>query len=148
MNGILYVWLGLTVFFLIAEAAAPGLICVWFAAGAFAAVISAVLNAPLWLQVVLFFAVSVASLLLTRPLAKKYVNARKQPTNADAVIGRECVVTERIDNVAGTGAVKTGGKIWTAVSAEDGAAIEPGTPVRAKEIKGVRLVVEPMKKKE
>ena len=82
--------------------------------------ISAILGAPLWLQVLWFFAVSILTLCLTRPFAKKYVNSRAMPTNADMLIGKECVVTEAIDNVLGTGAVTVGGKVWTARTEEQG----------------------------
>ena len=148
MNTLVYVWLGLMILFLIIEAIVPGLISIWLAIGALVAIVPAALQAPLWLQILIFVLVSVISLVLTRPLAKKYVNSRKQPTNADAVIGKECLVTEQIDNVRGTGAVKTGGKIWTAVSSKEDVIIEQGSMVKAKEIKGVKLVVEPLKKKE
>ena len=87
------VWLVLMVVLLIIEGAAPGLVSIWFALGAFAAMISAILRAPLWLQIIWFFVVSIVSLVLTRPLVKKYVNSEAQPTNADMVIGKECRVT-------------------------------------------------------
>ena len=112
------VWLIAMVVLLVVEAIVPGLISIWFALGALAALIAAALNAPLWLQVAWFFVVSIAALAVTRPLAKKYVNSRVKPTNADMILGKECVVTEEIDNVRGTGAVSVGGKIWTARSAD------------------------------
>lgn len=136
------VWLAAMILLLIVEGMAPGLVSIWFAFGALAAMISAMFHAPLWLQGVWFFAVSVVSLLLTRPLAKKYVNARTTPTNADMAIGRDCVVTEEIDNVRGTGAVTVGGKIWTArMAAPDGRA-EQGRVLRVVRIEGVKLIVE------
>ena len=104
--------------------------------------ISSMLGAPLWLQLVWFFLVSVVSLLLTRPLAKKYVNGRAVPTNADMAIGKDCVVTETIDNVRGTGAVSVGGKIWTARMASPEGRAEKGTVLRAVRIEGVKLIVE------
>ena len=67
---------------------------IWFALGAFAAMISALLGAPLWLQITWFAVVSLASLWFTRPFVKKFVNGRVQPTNADVVIGKDAVVTE------------------------------------------------------
>ena len=36
--------------------------------------------------------------------------------NADRIIGQKAMVTEPIDNVAGTGAVSIGGTVWTARS--------------------------------
>ena len=135
-------WLGAMIALLIVEALAPGLVSIWFALGALAAMISSMLGAPLWLQLVWFFLVSVVSLLLTRPLAKKYVNGRAVPTNADMAIGKDCVVTETIDNVHGTGAVSVGGKIWTARMASPEGRAEKGTVLRAVRIEGVKLIVE------
>ena len=135
-------WIAATVILLIVEGMAPGLVSIWFAIGAFAAMIASVFGAPLWLQIVWFFVVSVVTLLLTRPLAKKYVNAHTVHTNADMAIGRDCVVTETIDNVAGTGAVSVDGKIWTARMAEADGRAEKGAVLRVMRIEGVKLIVE------
>ena len=107
-----------------------------------AAMISSMLKAPVWLQMLWFVIVSLATLLITRPLAKKYVNARIVPTNADMAIGQDCVVTEAIDNVAGSGAVSVGGKIWTARMAEADGKAEKGAVLRVRRIEGVKLIVE------
>ena len=137
------VWLVAMIVLLIIEGIVPGLVSIWFAIGAFAAMISAILGAPLWLQVLWFFAVSILTLCLTRPFAKKYVNSRATPTNADMLIGKECVVTEEIDNVLGTGAVTVGGKVWTA-RAEHDAPIAAGTTATVLRIEGVKLIVTPV----
>ena len=139
--GMAAVWLIAMVVLLIVEAVVPGLVSIWFALGALAALISAILDAPLWLQLVWFFAVSLISLWLTRPLAKKYVNSRATPTNADMLIGRECIVTEAIDNVLGTGAVSVGGKIWSARTEEPDGKVEAGSVVTVVRIEGVKLII-------
>ncbi len=138
------VWLIAMVALLIIEAVVPGLISIWFAIGALAALLAALLHAPLWLQIVWFLVVSIATLVLTRPLAAKYVNARTQPTNADVLIGRECVVTETIDDLQGSGAVKVSGKVWTARTGKDDVRIEKGAKARILRIEGVKLIVEPI----
>lgn len=135
-------WLAVMIVLLIIEGVVPGLVSVWFAAGALAAMISALFEAPFWLQTVWFLIVSIASLCLTRPLVKKYVNSKVQPTNADALIGKECIVTESIDNIAGEGAVKISGQVWTARSTDDSVKIAQGKIVTVKEIRGVKLIVE------
>ena len=143
ISGNIYIfWLVAMIILLIVEGAVPGLVSIWFALGALAAMISALFDAPFWLQTVWFLVVSLVSLCLTRPLVKKYVNARIQPTNADALIGKECIVTESIDNIAGEGAVKISGQVWTARSAVDSLKIEQGQIVKVKEIQGVKLIVE------
>lgn len=136
------IWLIAMIVLLIIEGVVPGLISIWFALGALAALISALLGAQIWLQVVWFLVVSIVALALTRPLAKKYVNSRTQPTNADVAIGRECIVTEDIDNVLGTGAAVVGGKTWTARTEGDNIRIPKGSTVRAVRIDGVKLIVE------
>ena len=135
------VWVVLMVVFLVVEAATAGLTCIWFAIGSLAALIAALFDAQLWLQIVWFLVISFVTLYFTRPLVKKYVNSRSQPTNADMVIGKEALVTEDIDNVEATGAVSVGGKVWTARSAHD-VVIQPGREVKVLRIEGVKVFVE------
>ena len=135
-------WLVAMLVLLGVEAAVPGLISIWFALGAFAALISAMFHAPLWLQLVWFVVVSLLSLALTRPLAQKYVNGRTTPTNADMVIGRDAVVTEEIDNLHARGAVLLDGKTWTARMAKEEDTAPVGEAVRVLRIEGVKLIVE------
>lgn len=136
------VWVVVMVVFLVVEGATAGLTCIWFAIGALAALVAALFGAQLWLQIVWFFVISFVALYFTRPLVKKYVNSKSQPTNADMVIGKEALVTESIDNVEGAGAVAVGGKVWTARS-EDGSSIEVGKIVKVLRIEGVKLIVAP-----
>lgn len=138
-------WVVAIVLFLVLEAATAGLASIWFAIGALAALISALFNAPIWLQIVWFFVLSIITLILTRPLVSKFINGKRQATNADMVIGTEGIVTERIDNLNGTGAVAVAGKVWTARSSDTGV-IEPGTTVKAERIEGVKLFVSRLSK--
>ena len=135
------VWLVAVIVLLGVEAMAPGLVSIWFALGALAALVSALLGAPIWLQTLWFLLVSILSLVATRPLAKKYINARIVPTNADMLLGREGIVKERIDNIAGTGAVAVEGKVWTARMAEENSTAECGEIVSVLRIEGVKLIV-------
>ena len=133
-------WVGALIVFLIIEGIVPGLVSIWFALGSVAALISSLFQAPLWLQGLWFILVSIASLAATRPLAKKYVNSRAKPTNADMVIGQECIVTETVNNVKGTGSAIVSGKTWTA-RAEDASVIEAGESATVLRIEGVKLIV-------
>lgn len=136
------IWLIAMVILLVVEAMVPGLISIWFAIGALAALISALFHAPVWLQLVWFFAISILTLVLTRPFVKKYVNSRVTPTNADVVIGKDAVVTERIDNLHAQGAVMLDGKVWTARTEKEQVTVEAGETVRVLRIEGVKLIVE------
>ena len=136
------VWLGLLIFFVVAEIATVGMVSLWFAFGALAAMITAMLGGQLWLQAVLFFVVSGALLFSLRPLAKKFFTPKLVKTNVDAVVGKEGVVTARIDNIAACGTVKLGAMEWSARST-DGSPIQEGTRIRVDRIEGVKVFVTP-----
>lgn len=138
------VWLGLLLLFCAVEAATVGLTSIWFAAGSLAALIAALAGGPLWLQIVLFFVVSLLCLIAVRPLARRYLNTRVQPTNADRILGAQARVEEDIDNLQGRGAVRVGGVTWSARS-ETGAPIPAGALVRVLRIEGVKVYVESCK---
>lgn len=138
------VWLVLLVLFVVGEGISVGLTSVWFAAGALAALIVALLGGGVILQIAVFSVVSLVCLLVARPLAKKHFVSKTQPTNADRIIGAEAIVTEAIDNVHGTGAVTVGGITWTAKSGAEGV-IPVGARVRVGRIEGVKVFVEEMK---
>ncbi len=135
-----YIWLGVMAFMVIIELSTTQLVSIWFAVGALASFFAAMAGAGLPLQIILFAAVSAVALALTRPLVKKMVNRKAEPTNADMVIGKTGIVTEDIDNLAETGTVKVGGAVWSARS-DDGSIIEKGEKVKILEIKGVKLFV-------
>lgn len=137
------IWLILLVVFAASEAATVGLTSIWFAAGSLVALIAALLGGPLWIQLTLFFAVSLLCLAAVRPLAKRLLNSRVEPTNADRVIGAEAQVTEDVDNIHGKGAVVIRGITWSARS-QDGGPIAAGTMVRVLRIEGVKVFVEPL----
>ena len=136
------IWLIALIVFAVGEAITVGLTSVWFAVGALGALIAAGFGAALWLQVVVFLALSGVTLLLVRPLAKKFLTPRYQATNADRVIGATALVTEEIDNLKGQGQVTVAGVVWTARA--DGDEVVPrGAKVRVLRIEGVKVIVTP-----
>ena len=140
MNPMAVMWLSAMIIFLAAEGATAAVTTIWFAGGALVSMVAALLGAEVWLQIVLFVAVSVILLLSLRPLLKKYINPKKVATNVDAIIGKEGVVLEKIDNFAGTGRVKLGGMEWSARSMT-GENIEPGTVIKVEKVEGVKVLV-------
>lgn len=135
------IWIAAIIIFGVAEAATAGLTSIWFVLGGVAGLIAAVCGGPVWLQVGLFFAVSIAALAFTRPLVVKLMKKDIKPTNADRVLNNVGRVTERIDNALPSGAVYIDGKTWTARSA-DGEVIELDAAVRILRMGGVKLIVQ------
>ncbi len=136
-----YVWLGVIVAMVIVEICTTQLVSIWFAVGAFGAFISAIAGVDeLWIQIIVFVAVSAIALAATRPVVRKIIKRKAVPTNADRAIGQTGTVIDKIDNSAETGLVKVDGSVWTARS-EDGSVIENGQIVTVCEIRGVKLIV-------
>ena len=67
-NVINIIWAAVIVLFGVFEAVTAQLVSIWFVIGAVAALISALLGATVTVQVIIFFAVSVLALVITRPL--------------------------------------------------------------------------------
>ena len=144
MNWAAYIWLGLMAVFLIVEAASPlHLVSVWFAVGALAAVLTAVLGGAVWLQVALFLVISCGLLAALWPLVRKYIKPKVTATNVDSLIGSTGLVTVAIDNVEAQGQVKLSGMEWTARSTS-GEPIGAGTRIRVDRIEGVKAFVSPV----
>lgn len=134
-------WISLIVIALIVEIATVGLTSIWFAGGALAALIAAAFGAPIWLQAVLFFAVSLVLLFFTRPWALKYLRPHQTKTNYEEAIGKTVRITERVDNVAETGKGILNGQEWTVRSAEADVVLEADTTAEVTEVRGVKLIV-------
>ncbi len=133
-------WLVALVLFSIVEGVTVGLVSIWFAAGALAALIVSWLGGSVWIQTVVFGIVSFAAMAIARPLTHKYLVRSKEATNADRAIGKDAVVTEEINNLKASGAVSVSGVIWTARSGDD-TVIPEGITVRVLRIEGVKLFV-------
>lgn len=135
------IWIAAIIVFGITEAVTVGLVSIWFVIGSVAGLITAVAGGSILLQIIVFFIVSIAALVATRPLVQKLVKKNAVATNADRVLGGTARVTETIDNTIPTGEVYIDGKAWTARSLS-GAVIAPDTLVTVIRMEGVKLMVD------
>ena len=136
----IYLWAAAVIVFMIIEIATTQLVTLWFALGSLASLIACLMNAQVYVQIIIFVAVSAITLAATRPLVKKWTKTSFSPTNADRCIGKTALVVEDIDNSAEKGAVKINGSVWSARSA-DGIKIRKDEQVTIKQIDGVKLFV-------
>ncbi len=140
-------WLIVAIILGIIEMATLGLVTVWFAAGAVAALIAAALGASFLVQLIVFTVSSGILLYFTKPIVRKFLDNKVQKTNADRLVGDYGVVIEGINPESGVGQVKVGGQIWSARSV-DGTAVETEKRVRVLDISGVKLIVKAVDDKE
>ncbi len=137
------VWVAAIFILVVIELATTGLTTIWFAAGALIALVLSLLHVGPWIQIAVFLVSSLLFLLLTRPLANRYVNRKTVRTNAESLIGQEAVISEPVDNLASAGTARVNGQEWSARSAESGGKIAAGTVVEIERIEGVKLIVRP-----
>ncbi|NLD19755.1 MAG: NfeD family protein [Clostridiales bacterium] len=132
-------WLTAAAVLAIIEAFTLGLTTIWFAGGAVGASIASLLGASVIVQVIVFLAISIILIVVTRPIVKKRLNNKTEKTNIDAIIGQEAIVEEDIFPHS-NGQVRADGKVWTAASSKN--EIKKGVVVIIKDVRGVTLIVE------
>lgn len=137
-------WLALAIALMVIELSTTQLISLWFSIGAaITAIVKVIFNdiGIIW-QVVIFAVVSLALLIATRPLVKRFLSKKGEgnKTNLDLIIGKEAIVTEEIDNIKAQGSVKINGLIWSARSSDEGV-IPADAIVIIEEINGNKAIV-------
>ncbi|MBQ3037967.1 MAG: NfeD family protein [Clostridia bacterium] len=133
-------WLAAVVIFAVAEATTQGLVSIWFAGGALAGLIAAMLGASITVQTVIFIAVSAILILALRKIAVKSFRNPKSHTNLDRIVGQKVIISEEVDLLKKTGKVTINDVEWK-VKSEDGEVIPEGDAVTVTAIEGVKLVV-------
>ena len=134
-----YFWLAVAVIAIIVEVIVPSLVSIWFVPSALIAMILEALSVPVIVQVVAFLILSIISIFLS----KKFIGTSKKETrtNIDSVVGERCIVTEKIDNIHGTGKVRLNGMDWSARSADSDTLYEVDDIVYVDRVEGVKLIV-------
>ncbi len=137
-----YYWLIAAIVLVIIEVCTAGFGALCFAIGAaFAALASGLGGGIVW-QIVAFVVVSLLTFIFLRPVVVKFLDKKSKnvKTNAEALIGRKGIVSERIDATQHTGRVAIDGDDWKAVS-EDGSVIEKGAEVEILKLDSIILTV-------
>jgi membrane protein implicated in regulation of membrane protease activity len=136
------IWLIVAIALVIFEicSATFGAIC--FAIGAGFSALAAGLGAGVTWQIVIFAIVSLLTFIFLRPFMLKFMDRKSKEvkTNAEAIIGRRGIVSERIDAEQHTGRVAIDGDDWKAVS-EDGSIIEKGVSVEIVKMDSIIVTV-------
>ena len=100
----------------------------------------ALLGAGLAVQLAVFSVLSIASILVLRPIARRHLHVpAKIRTGTAALVGSRAVVLEQVSADAGT--VKIGGDVWTARPFDEDEVIEAGARVEVLKIEGATALV-------
>ena len=140
------VWLVLLVVMIIIEALGPALVSVWFAIGALVSmIVSFIPNVPWWVEVIVFFVISLVSFFAFRPLLKKRMKRDVIQSNVDSLVGKNGKVIEEIAPMDG-GEIRLNDVIWRAHSVDD-KLIERDAIVEVVSISGNKLIVKKAEEK-
>ena len=136
------IWLVVAIVLVILEIMTAGFGVICFAIGAVFSALVAGLGGSITWQIVVFAVVSLLTFVFLRPVVIRFLDKKSKDvkTNADAVIGRKGIVSERIDSAQHTGRVAIDGDDWKAIS-EDGSVIEKGAEVKIVKLDSIILTV-------
>jgi membrane protein implicated in regulation of membrane protease activity len=129
-------WLIAGGLFAAGEVASLDLVLLMFAGGALGGMAVALVGLGVPFQLLAFLVVSVALLVVVRPVAKRHLIDRT-PEQIDGVavyVGRTGLVSQRVDNDGGR--IRLGSDEWTARTQLDGEVYEVGDEVRIVQIEG------------
>ena len=143
----IFVWIGVIVLAIVAEALTVQFVSIWFVAGGVAGLIANAMNVPVWPQVLIAAVVTLLLLLCTRSFVSRKLMPKKSRTNSDRYIGESGIVLEEVNNMEDKGQVKVMDKIWTARS-DDGSLISKGAAVKVLRIEGVKVIVARVQKRQ
>ncbi|OFW66829.1 MAG: hypothetical protein A2Z12_00640 [Actinobacteria bacterium RBG_16_68_21] len=138
-------WVIAAAVLLVAEMATAGFFMLPFAVGAAGAAVAAFLDASEAVQLGVFLAVSVVALILLQRFVKRG-DQKQHNVGANRFIGQSARVLEAVDPHRGSGQVRMESETWRATT--EGEPIPEGTTVRVTEVRGTRLVVEPIERGE
>jgi len=118
------------------EMASLDLVLIMLAGGALGGMGVALTTDNVALQVAGFVVVSLALLVVVRPVAKRHLTSRtaEQIDGVEVYVGRTAEVSERVDGESGQ--VKMGHDEWSARTQLDGESYEVGAVVRIVQIEG------------
>lgn len=137
-------WVILGVILTVVEIITPTFFVFWFALGAFASSVLAYFNFSILFQTITFVVVSGILVILTRPLAKKFMGSSEREITVDEIINEVGTVVKDI-RPGSSGVVKIGSEEWRAISRYDGV-IRKDSKVRVLKLEGTTLIVEPLEK--
>jgi membrane protein implicated in regulation of membrane protease activity len=137
----LWIWLVIAAVLYVGEMLTMTFFLLPFGIGATVALVASLLGVEIWLQWVLFIAVSIIVLIALRPLARR-LTAKAEPTvsGVDRLIGMTGHIIEGI-SPAGEMRARVDREVWNVVT-EAGEVLALDTAVRVLRVDGAHLVVE------
>ena len=138
-------WFSVILLTLVIESQTADLVSIWFAPGAFVAMILAFCDVHIAIQLAVFVGLTAVGLILAFAYIRPRVKAKNKivKTNADALEGKLALVEEDIDNASAKGVVKINGQLWTARMENPSDKPGKGAWVEIVRVEGTKLICKP-----
>lgn len=135
-------WAIVAIGLIVLELTTTQLISIWFALSAIVVFGLTFTDITFTAQLIIFGILSAILIFATRPLSKKIMSNKAVATNADSLIGCDCIVKIEVSNEVG-GRVTVNGKEWSARTADNisDRTLSVGEKCIIEEIKGVTLII-------
>ena len=136
------IWLGIVIISLIVETQTANFVSIWFAPGAFVALILSFFRYKFYVQGIVFIGITLIGMILSFAVIRPILNKRDfvVPTNIDALPGHMAQVIEHVDNYLPSGVVKINGQLWTARMADSDETATIGEWVEIVRVEGSKLI--------
>ena len=134
------VWITLAVVFVILEVLTTTFYAIFFAAGALAAAVLAVLGFSVSVQIIVAAVLAVLSLFLAKPLSDKLIKKSDFKAGAEGLVGKTGKVKKLI-NRDGEGIILVEGEEWRA-KASRGGSFNEGDTVIVTSVESTKLIVD------
>ena len=139
------IWLIISGVCLIAETFTAGFLIFWFSIGALLTMIVSLFTTNIIVQTSVFIISSTILIFATKPFVKRFSkDTDTVKTNVYSIIGKTGIVIEEINSLHSKGQIKVAGEVWSAISDND-TVIPKDSEVEVLEIKGVKVIVSPIK---
>ena len=136
-----YLWLALLVLSVVLECLVTKGIFFCFIPSSLVSMILAFCGVSVTIQLIVFFALVLGAFFFIRPIIRRAFSGRENASFAvENAIGMRTVVVERLDNLAGRGAVRVHGMEWAARTLSDEIVIEEGSAVEIIGVEGVKYI--------
>lgn len=134
---IFWIILGIIVFVL--DIATSSFLFMWFAIGAFVAMVAALLGASIGVQIIIFLSISIVTISIGYPWARKKFkdSVKRTPLMEETYIGKVLKAEEDIEE---RGKAKLGGVYWAVLN--KGKIIKKGESFKIVRFEGNKLVIE------
>lgn len=134
---IFWIILGIVVFVL--DIATSSFLFIWFSVGALAAMVASLLGASIGVQIIIFLAVSIVTISIGYPWARKKFKSSvtHTPLMEETYIGK---ILKAEDDIEERGKAKLGGVYWAVIN--KGETIKKGESFKVVRFEGNKLIIE------